>query len=39
MQKSIKLVSDTIDKKDLKALSDWMLQSETPQLTKGTLTI
>ena len=39
MQKSIKLVSDTIDKKDLKALSDWMLQSETPQLTKGPLTI
>jgi len=39
MQKPIKLVSDTIDKKDLKALSDWMLQSETPQLTKGPLTI
>ena len=39
MQKAIKLVSDTIDKKDLKALSDWMLQSETPQLTKGPLTI
>lgn len=39
MQKAIKLVSDTIDKKDLRALSDWMLQSETPQLTKGPLTI
>ena len=39
MQKAIKLVSDTIDRKDLKALSDWMLQSETPQLTKGPLTI
>jgi len=39
MQKAIKLVSDTIDKKDLKALSDWMLHSETPQLTKGPLTI
>lgn len=39
MKKPIKLVSDTIDKKDLKALSEWILQSETPQLTKGPLTI
>jgi CDP-6-deoxy-D-xylo-4-hexulose-3-dehydrase len=39
MQKPIKLVSDTIDKSDLKALSDWLLQDETPQLTKGPLTI
>jgi CDP-6-deoxy-D-xylo-4-hexulose-3-dehydrase len=35
----IRLVSDTIDRKDLSALSEWMLQDETPKLTKGPLTI
>jgi len=34
----IKLVADTIDRKDLKALSDWMLSEPSPQLTKGDLT-
>lgn len=34
----IKLAEDTIDKEDLKALSEWMLQEKTPQLTKGELT-
>jgi CDP-6-deoxy-D-xylo-4-hexulose-3-dehydrase len=37
--KRINLVSDTIDKKDLASLSEWMLQDETPKLTKGPLTI
>lgn len=34
----IKLVSDTISREDLIALSDWLLQEKTPQLTKGILT-
>lgn len=35
----IKLVSDTINREDLQALSEWMLQEETPRLTKGDLTL
>ena len=35
----IKLVSDTINKEDLKSLTEWLLQDETPQLTKGKLTV
>jgi CDP-6-deoxy-D-xylo-4-hexulose-3-dehydrase len=35
----IKLVNDTITKKDLLELSEWLLQDATPQLTKGTLTV
>jgi CDP-6-deoxy-D-xylo-4-hexulose-3-dehydrase len=35
----IKLVSDTIDRKDLTSLSDWMLQDSIPKLTKGPLTV
>jgi CDP-6-deoxy-D-xylo-4-hexulose-3-dehydrase len=38
-KKPIKLVSDTIDKKDIKALCDWLSSDEIPQLTKGPLTI
>ena len=34
----IKLVTDTINKEDIKALTDWLLQESTPQLTKGALT-
>jgi CDP-6-deoxy-D-xylo-4-hexulose-3-dehydrase len=35
----IKLVSDTIDKADIKHLVDWLSQEEIPRLTKGELTI
>jgi len=35
----IKLVSDTIDKADIKHLIDWLSQEEIPRLTKGELTI
>jgi len=35
----IKLVSDTIDKADIKHLVDWLSQDEIPRLTKGELTI
>ena len=35
----IKLVSDTIDKKDVNALIEWLSQDEIPRLTKGDLTI
>jgi CDP-6-deoxy-D-xylo-4-hexulose-3-dehydrase len=35
----IKLVSDTIDKDDIKSLCEWLSQDETPRLTKGDLTI
>ena len=35
----IKLVSDTIDKDDIKHLVDWLSQDEIPRLTKGELTI
>ena len=34
----IKLVSDTIDKKDIGALIEWLSQDEIPRLTKGELT-
>jgi len=34
----IKLVSDTIDKADIKALTKWLNQDEIPRLTKGELT-
>ena len=34
----IKLVSDTINKEDIKALIDWLNQPEIPKLTKGDLT-
>lgn len=35
----IKLVSDTIDKNDIKRLTDWLSQDEIPRLTKGDITI
>jgi CDP-6-deoxy-D-xylo-4-hexulose-3-dehydrase len=35
----IKLVSDTIDKKDINALTEWLSQDEIPKLTKGELTV
>jgi len=34
----IKLVSDTIDKKDIKDLCEWLSADEIPRLTKGELT-
>jgi len=34
----IKLVSDTIDKEDIKALTEWLQQNPIPKLTKGDLT-
>jgi|TARA_R100001443_G_scaffold113619_1_gene128615 CDP-6-deoxy-D-xylo-4-hexulose-3-dehydrase len=34
----IKLVSDTIDKKDINSLVEWLSQDEIPRLTKGELT-
>ncbi len=34
----IKLVSDTIDKADIKALTEWLNQDEIPRLTKGEIT-
>lgn len=34
----IKLVSDTIDRKDIKKLIKWLSQKEIPKLTKGNLT-
>jgi CDP-6-deoxy-D-xylo-4-hexulose-3-dehydrase len=34
----IKLVNDTISREDLLALTEWLLQDSTPQLTKGVLT-
>lgn len=37
--KTINLVSDTIDKQDLIALSQWLLQDDIPILTKNKLTI
>jgi hypothetical protein len=35
----IKLVSDTIDRDDIKHLIEWLSQDEIPRLTKGDLTI
>jgi len=35
---SIKLVSDTIDKDDIKALTEWLNAPDIPQLTKGPIT-
>lgn len=35
----IKLVSDTIDKRDIKNLVNWLSQDEIPRLTKGDITI
>jgi len=35
----IKLVSDTINKDDIKHLTDWLLQDDIPRLTKGDLTL
>ncbi len=35
----IKLVSDTIDKKDIASLVEWLSQDEIPRLTKGELTV
>ena len=35
----IKLVSDTIDKKDINSLIEWLSQKEIPRLTKGELTL
>jgi len=35
----IKLVSDTINKDDIKHLTNWLLQDEIPRLTKGELTL
>jgi CDP-6-deoxy-D-xylo-4-hexulose-3-dehydrase len=35
----IKLVSDTINKEDIKYLVEWLSQDEIPRLTKGDLTI
>lgn len=37
--KKINLVSDTIDKKDISELIQWISQDEIPRLTKGPLTI
>lgn len=37
--KKINLVSDTISKKDIDNLIDWVSQDEIPQLTKGPLTV
>ena len=34
----IKLVSDTINKDDIRALTEWLSQDEIPRLTKGELT-
>ncbi len=34
----ISLVSDTIDKDDIKALTSWLNQDKIPRLTKGELT-
>ena len=34
----IKLVSDTIDRSDINALTQWLSQDEIPRLTKGNLT-
>jgi CDP-6-deoxy-D-xylo-4-hexulose-3-dehydrase len=35
----IKLVNDTINKEDIKALIEWLSQDEIPRLTKGDLTL
>ena len=35
---SVKLVSDTIDKEDIKALTDWLNAPNIPHLTKGPIT-
>lgn len=35
----IKLVSDTIDRKDISNIIEWLSQDEIPQLTKGLLTL
>lgn len=35
----ISLVSDTINKDDVKLLTDWLLQDEIPKLTKGDVTV
>tara|TARA_R100001015_G_C4625928_1_gene184682 strand:+ start:1182 stop:2351 length:1170 start_codon:yes stop_codon:yes gene_type:complete len=37
--KQIKLVSDTIDKNDIRDLVHWLTQPEIPRLTKGDLTV
>jgi len=39
MNRQIKLTQDTIDKKDIKALCEWLSQNITPKLTKGELTL
>jgi len=36
---SINLVSDTIDKDDIKSLTEWLNSSDIPQLTKGPITL
>ncbi len=38
MNKPIQLAKNTIDKKDIRALTKWLSASATPQLTKGPLT-
>lgn len=37
--KEIKLVSDTIDKKDIQRLTEWLSGEQIPKLTKGPVTI
>lgn len=37
--RKIGLISDTINKDDINALCQWLQQEETPQLTKGRLTV
>jgi CDP-6-deoxy-D-xylo-4-hexulose-3-dehydrase len=39
MLNSIKLVSDTVDKNDIAALTKWLNQDSIPKLTKGELTV
>lgn len=39
MLNSIKLVSDTVDKNDIAALTKWLNQDSIPKLTKGNLTV
>ena len=39
MRSAIKLATDTIDRKDIDELKEWLSQEPIPQLTKGKLTI
>ena len=39
IKKPIQLVSDTIDRKDIEALVQWLSQDKIPRLTKGQLTV